>query len=973
MLDSPSCASALVSFALLATQELSFRSWSVDEGLPHERVATLFEDSRGALWIGTFDGLACFDGASFRHFGRADGLAVGLAFAIAEDPRGDLWVECHTRGLARLDLTTPRRPGEPLARVFRIADEPLASDILAIAFDGPERAWIATAMGLFRMHVGPHGEPTFELRRRSATPWGVQSVWRSAGLVRFLSGSERIEVAGEELLCAAGAGSDPGFDVAAEPAPDGRAMLVAAEGLFEFIPPDRFERLELGLPDDVRVKATAYGVDGARWIGTTRGLYRSDATGLARHDRASGLPSESISSLHVDRAGWLWIGTNGGGLAALAPDSIVTFVRQPTGEPVDVKSLVATHDGVILAATSSTGVYTVGERGLELLPGSSDPPFERTEGFLFADPAHALWVGTAAGLRRLAGPAPSFLEADALLLPGRTHGPARADAQGRVWVSADPHAIYAGSGAEAFEPVLDWPDPADAVREVFFDSGGRCWILGWQGLWRRADATTEEVRVDGAPPQARAILQDRRGWLWLGLRYGGVAWTHDPAADAPRFERLTTQDGLPSDTAWALDEDGHGDLWIGTGRGLARFDPEARALATWTIVDGLKGGAVASVLCAADGTVWAATSHGVVRLHPDRARAPSPPPRAYVIGMEAGGEALPLPARGSETVSGIELPAGKNNVSVRFGGVDLLRGQALAFQTRLAGMDEGWNAPSAERSVHLAHLAPGRYRLLVRAVARDGTSAAEWAEVSFRLLAPVWQRPWFLALVAMGIGLTAWGLQRARLARRAALERVRAGIAADLHDEVGSGLTQISILAEVARREVAGPASGRLGRVAEIARTTRVSMSDLVWAIDPEKDRLADLVARVRAATSVLFDPLGVDLVLRAPSDAEAQHVELGPDVRRELLLFFKEAATNAARHAHAARVEIELRLAGQDLELCVRDDGRGFDPAAPATGHGLPGLRRRAERLGARLTIDSTPGRGTEIRLALALARLSP
>jgi len=256
----------------------------------------------------------------------------------------------------------------------------------------------------------------------------------------------------------------------------------------------------------------------------------------------------------------------------------------------------------------------------------------------------------------------------------------------------------------------------------------------------------------------------------------------------------------------------------------------------------------------------------------------------------------------------------------------------------------------------------------VRALAKSGLSSAEVASVEFRVLAPVWRRPWFLALAAAALALAVFGLHRARLARVLALQRVRAEIAGDLHDEVGSGLAQISILSEVARREAGPEVSERLGEVAELARSTRASMSDLVWAIRPEEDRLEAVVARMQAAAEQVLEPAGVELAFRAPPAAELARASLGPEARRQLLLFFKEALTNVARHARAEHASVVLAIEGSELCLALEDDGCGFDLRVPPAGHGLASLGQRAQRLGGRLELDSEPGRGTRVVLVLPL-----
>ncbi len=195
-------------------------------------------------------------------------------------------------------------------------------------------------------------------------------------------------------------------------------------------------------------------------------------------------------------------------------------------------------------------------------------------------------------------------------------------------------------------------------------------------------------------------------------------------------------------------------------------------------------------------------------------------------------------------------------------------------------------------------------------------------------------------------------------------------IALDLHDEVGSGLAQIAILSEVGRRDATPATASLLAESAELARGLRSAMADIVWAVDPRQDRLVDLVRRMRQTAFNLLEADSLAVDFQAPPDGDLERVGLAPDRKRHLLLVFKETLTNVARHAAATRVDVALQLADGTLELEVRDDGCGFDPAARYAGHGLGSLRQRAAEMGAALSIDSAAGRGTTVRLRVPQAR---
>ena len=209
-----------------------------------------------------------------------------------------------------------------------------------------------------------------------------------------------------------------------------------------------------------------------------------------------------------------------------------------------------------------------------------------------------------------------------------------------------------------------------------------------------------------------------------------------------------------------------------------------------------------------------------------------------------------------------------------------------------------------------------------------------------------------------------------RLARLLAVANLRTRIATDLHDDIGASLSQIAILSEVAQSGADGPAPRNATTLSEIAGISRElvdSMGDIVWAINPEHDRVSNLSHRMRRFATDLLGGQGIALGFR--SSAADDDPGIGANVRRQVYLIFKEAIHNAARHSGATRVDVELSAAGGALVLRVTDDGRGFEPSAPAEGNGLASMRRRARDAGGALELDSAPGRGTRLTLTVPLA----
>ena len=296
----------------------------------------------------------------------------------------------------------------------------------------------------------------------------------------------------------------------------------------------------------------------------------------------------------------------------------------------------------------------------------------------------------------------------------------------------------------------------------------------------------------------------------------------------------------------------------------------------------------------------------------------------------------------------------------------------------MEGADQGWSAATTERTVNYANLSPGRYRFTVRAVSADGGISPTPANFSFTILAPIWLRWWFITLVALALLLAAYALYRYRVARLLEVANMRTRIATDLHDDIGSGLSRVAILSEVVKQQIGGSAQQSAPLLTEIAESARVlvaSMRDIVWAIDPRRDDLGNVAARVRGFASDVLEPQKIRLEFQVPSELEK--IKLDPEQRRHLFLIFKEAINNIARHADCRSVSLGMTVSHNHLTATICDDGCGLTkmhpPEAPPNGHvghGLENMRSRAEELGGRFNVDSSPDGGTKLTLTFPLKK---
>jgi ligand-binding sensor domain-containing protein/signal transduction histidine kinase len=1024
----PSCRLAcfltLVFGAVLCAhaERLPFRTYTTADGLSGDAVRDLLQDSRGFLWIATSSGLSRFDGQVFRNYDTAEGLPSTRVFSVLETRSGKIWV-LTAEGIARLDPEP--RAGQPPFRPEPLPYGIKGSAVGCLVQERSGRFWICTRDVLLAVDDPETG---FSQARRVELPGGMKHegamVREAAGSlwVPTYSGLLRLLPDGGSRLYSIWPSEDDIRDFKVDRA--GRLWLGTANGIFIFWPEparsthgaDAIRLLSArsrrpawpgelpSRPGEVIAYDKASGLadsfiysisvrpDGTIWVGTRGGVSQFSAGALRNLLPAQGIPEPAVTAVVEDRDGTLWLGTESRGLARLARSGFIAFGTEDGLAHDRISSIFEDERGELYVVTFSRELHRFdGRRFQRITPRvvlrEARGGWGWNEFFLRARKGN-WWVPTADGLYQFSPVArPEDLSSAKPLahygpnngLPGRDVFRVFEDRKGDVWASliAVPPLVRIRKGSDRPEVVsaLTGPETGGAPTAFAEDREGNLWMGFYLGGLARVQG--EEWQFfgvkDGVPPDfVTDLYRDRAGHLWLATRSGGVARIDDAGSAAPRFVRYTIRQGLTTDSARCLTEDASGRLYIGTSRGIDRLDLGTGRVRSITSEDGLPNNLTWTCHTDRRGRLWFGTLHGLARFDP--AAEPSHRrPVVLISGLQARGVARPVPELGTPEVSGWVLEPKQDALQIDY---LALAATSVLFQHKLQGRGEDWSTLTASRSVIFPQLAPGRYRLLVRAVTHDGLVSALPAAVSFQLLAPVWRRPWFLALMGAGLAAAAWGAYRLRMRRLLALERVRTSIASDLHDDLGSSLSRIGLLGELAReRVVSAPAetSEMLGRIAEEARNLTEATADIVWAVDPRQDDLGSLAVRLRRFAADLLAARGIRLHVDVPADADG--VFLPPQVRRALHLALKEAIHNAAKHSGAREAWLSIAMRDGEIRARVRDNGIGIaagvaDAALAAGRRGLYGLRERARGVDGELEIVTAAGEGTSVELRVPVRR---
>jgi ligand-binding sensor domain-containing protein/signal transduction histidine kinase len=995
----------IVLSAPAASQQLSLRHYDVAEGLAASHVTCIFQDDKGYMWFGTWEGVSRFDGYQFVSYGLKDGLPHTLINSIVQDADGHIWVATNG-GIARFEdqqtrpsADTAIRPGISPAPKFTsfslgqsadlaLDNNRLNNEVNDIFFDNQGNMWCGTDGGIFRSASSePQAETDFELMApmgRAPGKLGAMVFGDSYGRIWSNIGGGLVQIIDRRTIdyrLPVGFKNDDLIGMWE----DQRHSLLAAfsSGIFEFIPssdsPGSARWIEIYRVKEVL--CAALDDQGSLWVGTPNGAIKfKDGTAFF-YTTSQGLSDNVIVAISQDREGTIWIGTQSGGLCKLENESIASFTKTDLPDQ-NVANVIEDKEGRIYAATFDRGVVQITGGSVAQIPGSSAAPFGNLQHRIIQDRSGHWWIGTGAGVFRSRGPELQFvgsikygrsqgIREDAIY---HSRGPSMyADLAGVIWISSENY-LYRNDPSQGLPfqaiPLRLNGAPIEGVLCMMMDSAGVLWVATYSGLYRFASGQFLPVEASEGLPvsKVRALFIDSRGWLWLGLRYTGVALIRDPGRQPFEIINYSMATGLASDAVWTITEDDAGRIYLGTERGLDQLDVSTGQVRHFTTAEGLAGSQINKCMRDSHGNIWVAASGGLSRLDPRALRDSSGPPPVYLRRVQAAGEDLPLPETGTTDIPPIELAYSRNNILIEYVGLSFRGGPGPGYQYKLEGVDTDWSAPSLQRSINYARLAPGKYTFLVRTVDRTGQGISQPASFEFRILSPIWRRWWAISIAALLLAGAIYGTYRYRLNQLLQIERVRTRIATDLHDDIGANLSLIAMSSEVARRRAGHDPqlSEYLSSIASTSRDLVDSMSDIVWAVNPKKDRVGDLAHRMRGFAS---DILGThEMRFRFLCESEQNTHRLPTDVRRELFLIFKEGLNNAVRHSQATEVDVEFAVNGKSLLLGIKDNGRGFDLGRLSDGNGLESMRGRAARLGGDLEVATCPGVGTSLKIRIPI-----
>ncbi len=975
------CILVLSSSLLAAPLPPIVRSWYADDGLPSNDVHAIAQTPDGFLWVGTECGLARFDGVRFVTFGLRDGAPVGPVRTLLAAKDGTLWAGCAGVGLVRI------RDG--VFTVFTKKEGLPSNEVFCLAEDASGNLWIGTTKGVARWHGGrffnelPNPPDSAfvsaMVARRSGELWalfdsGVLAIKKRDGVW-----TKSIPALAEGVVGDAAMAEDS----------NGGVWVGTTNGSAARFDGNAWQSFPIrGGPDIGKVWRIIAGPNGEVYLACRRaGIWQLQGDEFMPIGVRDGPGELRVEVMHYGGAGQLWVGTLSSGLWRLSPRRVESVRLDPGGNADRVRGMVEIEPGVFWIAAWGMG-FCRWENGrterLQLGPAIDsivygDAILRQRDGTIcFGSERGVCTYRDDQGARQLDLPDLSV---------GDYVWSLAEDVEGVLWAGTGCGKIYRVRGERA--ELVDSPKERRTVWAIASTPDGAIWVgKASVGLERHlAGKTTKFTTSDGLrTTNVRALRVDASGTLWAGTMGGGLARWRDG-----RFQSIGTEAGLLEDTVTQIMDGALGQLWLAGPRGVsaiskqeleAVFDGRAQKVnpRVFGRIDGMASADCLAMQPVMDSRGWLCfgTAQGFVRINPAPPDQPHVPHGVCFEELLVDGECR-SDRPGAILPSVLDLGTSATRIEIKFTVPAFVAPEHVRFCWRLAGLDKGWREVGGQRMASFSHLPAGRYHLEVIASEDDG-AWTEPSSLTFVLHPHFWETAWFYTICALSGCLMVGAVVRIAMLRQAARERARteklravdaerARISKDLHDDLGTTLTQIAVFSELAQADIGQPeeASGHMERVFEMAQSSARALDEIVWASNPVHDTLESFVSYISKVAQDFARAAGLKFRLDAPMAIPS--IDLPATTRHHLFLVSKEALHNVVKHARATTVRLRIAIEPESFSLSVEDDGCGCSSSSTEVGaDGLLNMERRVKDLGGTFECTSAAGAGTAISVRVPL-----
>lgn len=673
--------------------------------------------------------------------------------------------------------------------------------------------------------------------------------------------------------------------------------------------------LQLYLPS-LPVYSVTEGRDNSIWF-TSDKTYLLKNGILTGFDKSDGLPA-SITKAYFDHYGSSWF-ISSNGFAKLGDDIFREYNLRKSG----------VHSMIISLQYDTNALWLGSYAGLLKKRGNH---FEKINTIAGKELGYIAWILRRRNGRLLAGTQAGIvnIKYDKIeILNKLVTTKAFEDNLGNVWLGTVDGRLFSLKDTTLQE--IQFTDPhRDYIDGIYKDNDARLW-LGYRSSGVRIftiqgfKGTLAKV-FDGsngfADLRIRCATTDKKGNVIFGTRTNGL-FIFSPSEN--KHWHINTSAGLSANWVKTVSADENNNLYVATNKGADiitnGFDtPVIRKLRVSTD-DNISP--TNTVLIQYD-TVWVGTDSGLIAYYPKKYKVDVSEQKVFLTQLSVNGKNVPGFIQFSTENEPLTLTHNENVIAFGFAGINF-SSQHVKYSYILEGQDNSWSPPS-ERNFVSYNLPPGKYVFKVRAINTDGVTSRTAASLSFTIAPPFWKTSWFLLACLIVAVAALYSFYRYRLSQVLKIEKMRSRISADLHDELGSGLSRIKFLSETVKRSgmVSASVEKDINKIAFYSDEMSARIGEIVWALNKKNDLLAELISYIRSYTMEYITGQGMACIANIP--ANLPDVQVDGETRSNIFLSLKETLNNIVRHAGASEVQLDISIKSNSLVIMIRDNGKGID-----------------------------------------------
>lgn len=924
--------------ALLFAQtspNFTFTHYDMVNGLVSNETRSVVQDKTGYLWIATNNGLQRYDGVHYKTFQHREGDAATLPtnklWQLLIDKADNLWVLTYDGRVGLFDKQkftyTPvplvlKKPASIFAMKWFITDEYgnvfllLHSNEL-VAYDKQKKAFTPAANFI-------PVKPGWVITGLAQQP-GTKKYWialKSGGVVVYNQQTGRLSEPGNNVEGEKGVDSLQRFHGMAHFLFDGKGRLWAIswdpvsyplvirfDGRNARQPVQTFE-----LASTIKTYHEIHGFleqkDGSIWVRGAIVLGKFDESknnfDLMPSDSRSGLGIyyDQVTGLYEDREKNLWVSTGNYGLYRFNPSQQYftnlyhkNIISKLPGKG-SIMSFVQLRNGDILAGSWGDGMFRYNSQLKELPLAISDPVNHNMSSvwnMCASADSNTIWMASQPGINQYDQAKGTLTFRNPPALQNRTIRQVAEDRQGNLWLGMQ----YAGlfkwihpkdSGKDSLVKIPELAN--DLISRIVADDKGFVWITSEKKGVFAFESETGQLRfhwTNRTEADSNKIIE---GFMST-LPYDDSTVFISTWTKLYRLNRRTNvlqpvhlPGSLLGDIA-AMEKDNDGYLWISTSNGLYRYLPSKGVLVFFNREDGIGNDRfiIAATCRLRDGRLLFGADDSFIGFNPQQINFRNSEQKAVLTSIVAGRKELP--ADSVMQLDVLTLSPGDNSLVFDFSSLSFTNYSQIQY--KLINIDKDWQVADKDNKASFPFLPPGHYTLLLRTLNAEGM-ASQLTTLNIRIKAPFYQTWWFYTFLGLcTAGLLFW-LDRQRMKRKEALQKVRTDIAGGLHQEVNTALNNINILSEIARlksEREPQKAKDYLEQIHSKSHNMIIALDDMLWSLDPENDAMDKTIQRIKEFADSLMQRNGATIELLI--DKKVEKLQLNMKLRHEAFLLFKE------------------------------------------------------------------------------------